>query len=99
LGGGGIGGAQVDYAVTPQELQAHFQSCGPIVRITILCDKFTGHPKGYARTPPHSPHAHCTCRVCWCTHARTHPHARTLGQETVSATQGGSHCVCVHRAP
>lgn len=38
----------VDYAVTPQELQAHFQSCGPINRITILCDKFTGHPKGYA---------------------------------------------------
>jgi polyadenylate-binding protein 2 len=38
----------VDYAVTPEELQAHFQSCGTINRVTILCDKFTGHPKGYA---------------------------------------------------
>jgi RNA recognition motif. (a.k.a. RRM, RBD, or RNP domain) len=38
---------QVDYGATPEELQAHFQSCGTINRITILCDKFTGHPKGY----------------------------------------------------
>ncbi len=39
--------AQVDYGSTPEEIQAHFQSCGSINRITILCDKFTGHPKGY----------------------------------------------------
>lgn len=38
----------VDYAATPEELHAHFQSCGTINRITILCDKFTGHPKGFA---------------------------------------------------
>eukprot|EP01111_Echinosteliopsis_oligospora_P003512 TRINITY_DN1552_c0_g1_i1.p1 TRINITY_DN1552_c0_g1~~TRINITY_DN1552_c0_g1_i1.p1 ORF type:complete len:236 (-),score=69.49 TRINITY_DN1552_c0_g1_i1:55-663(-) len=38
----------VDYGATPEELQAHFQSCGTINRITILCDKFTGHPKGFA---------------------------------------------------
>lgn len=38
---------KVDYGATPEELQAHFQSCGTINRITILCDKFTGHPKGY----------------------------------------------------
>lgn len=25
-----------------------FASCGTINRVTILCDKFTGHPKGYA---------------------------------------------------
>lgn len=37
---------QVDYSATPEELQGHFQSCGTINRITILCDKFTGHPKG-----------------------------------------------------
>lgn len=37
--------AQVDYGVRPEELQAHFQSCGVVQRITILCDKFTGHPK------------------------------------------------------
>ena len=36
----------VDYAATPEELQQHFQSCGTINRVTILCDKFTGHPKG-----------------------------------------------------
>lgn len=38
----------VDYGATPEELQKHFQACGAINRITILCDKFTGHPKGFA---------------------------------------------------
>lgn len=39
---------QVDYGATPEEIQQHFMSCGTINRVTILCDKFTGHPKGYA---------------------------------------------------
>mmetsp|Transcript_14289 Transcript_14289/g.24446 ORF Transcript_14289/g.24446 Transcript_14289/m.24446 type:complete len:214 (-) Transcript_14289:67-708(-) len=39
---------QVDYSATPEELQLHFQSCGTIVRITIMCDKYSGKPKGYA---------------------------------------------------
>ncbi|EJD01088.1 polyadenylate-binding protein 2 [Fomitiporia mediterranea MF3/22] len=38
----------VDYGASPEEIQAHFQACGTINRVTILCDKFTGHPKGYA---------------------------------------------------
>lgn len=38
---------QVDYSATPEEIQGHFQACGTINRVTILCDKFTGHPKGY----------------------------------------------------
>ncbi|KAK3838075.1 MAG: polyadenylate-binding protein 2, partial [Linnemannia gamsii] len=38
----------VDWGSTPEEIQAHFQSCGTINRITILCDKWTGQPKGYA---------------------------------------------------
>ncbi|KAI0473002.1 RNA-binding domain-containing protein [Xylariaceae sp. FL0804] len=38
----------VDYSVSPEEIQAHFQSCGNINRVTILLDKFTGQPKGYA---------------------------------------------------
>ncbi|KAJ8468400.1 hypothetical protein ONZ45_g17258 [Pleurotus djamor] len=38
----------VDYSATPEEIQVHFQACGTINRVTILCDKFTGHPKGYA---------------------------------------------------
>lgn len=38
----------VDYGATPEELHSHFQSCGTINRITIICDKFTGHPKGFA---------------------------------------------------
>jgi polyadenylate-binding protein 2 len=37
----------VDYSASPEEIQAHFQSCGSINRVTILLDKFTGHPKGY----------------------------------------------------
>lgn len=37
----------VDYDASPEEIQAHFQSCGSINRVTILLDKHTGHPKGY----------------------------------------------------
>jgi len=37
---------QVDYAATAQELENHFHGCGSIHRVTILCDKFTGQPKG-----------------------------------------------------
>ena len=39
---------QVDYGATPEELQEHFKSCGTVNRITILVDKWTGSPKGYA---------------------------------------------------
>mmetsp|Transcript_5926 Transcript_5926/g.5308 ORF Transcript_5926/g.5308 Transcript_5926/m.5308 type:complete len:205 (+) Transcript_5926:95-709(+) len=39
---------QVDYEATPDELRAHFAPCGTINRVTIMCDKFTGHPKGFA---------------------------------------------------
>lgn len=38
----------VDYGASPEEIQAHFQGCGSINRVTILLDKFTGHPKGFA---------------------------------------------------
>eukprot|EP00298_Acanthocystis_sp_HF-20_P003994 c14342_g1_i1.p1 GENE.c14342_g1_i1~~c14342_g1_i1.p1 ORF type:complete len:195 (-),score=85.18 c14342_g1_i1:66-608(-) len=38
----------VDFSSTPEELQSHFQECGTINRVTILCDKYTGHPKGFA---------------------------------------------------
>lgn len=41
----------VDYSASPEEIQAHFQSCGSINRVTILLDKFTGQPKGYATFP------------------------------------------------
>jgi polyadenylate-binding protein 2 len=37
----------VDYGASPEEIQAHFQTCGSINRVTILLDKFTGTPKGY----------------------------------------------------
>lgn len=36
----------VDYAVTPDELQSFFGSCGTVNRVTILCDKYYGTPKG-----------------------------------------------------
>eukprot|EP01121_Diplochlamys_sp_Union-15-3_P022743 TRINITY_DN977_c0_g1_i1.p1 TRINITY_DN977_c0_g1~~TRINITY_DN977_c0_g1_i1.p1 ORF type:complete len:184 (+),score=46.10 TRINITY_DN977_c0_g1_i1:114-665(+) len=38
----------VDFGATPEEVKEHFQACGSIVRVTILVDKFTGHPKGFA---------------------------------------------------
>jgi polyadenylate-binding protein 2 len=37
----------VDYGTTPEELQGHFQGCGTINRVTIICDKFSGQPKGF----------------------------------------------------
>merc|ERR1719335_1985910 len=38
----------VDYGAAPEELQEHFKSCGQINRITILVNKHTGEPKGFA---------------------------------------------------
>ncbi|CAM9012501.1 unnamed protein product [Wickerhamomyces anomalus] len=38
----------VDYDSSPEELQKHFQSVGVINRVTILLNKFTGQPKGFA---------------------------------------------------
>lgn len=39
---------QVDYSATPEELLSHFEACGTVERVTIVCDKFTGTPKGFA---------------------------------------------------
>merc|ERR1712037_934892 len=39
---------QVDYSATPEELLAHFEPCGTVERVTIVCDKYTGKPKGFA---------------------------------------------------
>ncbi|KAJ8343714.1 hypothetical protein SKAU_G00310430 [Synaphobranchus kaupii] len=38
----------VDYGATADELGTHFNGCGPVNRVTILCDKFSGYPKGFA---------------------------------------------------
>ena len=38
----------VDYSTDPSELKEHFKECGPIARITIVCDKVSGQPLGYA---------------------------------------------------
>lgn len=38
--------SQVDYGATADELEIHFNGCGPVNRVTILCDRFSGHPKG-----------------------------------------------------
>nr|CAG4644380.1 EOG090X0FQT [Lepidurus arcticus] len=38
----------VDYGATAEELEHHFHGCGSINRVTILCNKFDGQPKGFA---------------------------------------------------
>ncbi|XP_043849874.1 LOW QUALITY PROTEIN: polyadenylate-binding protein 2-like [Dromiciops gliroides] len=38
----------VDYGATAEELEAHCHGCGSVHRVTILWDKFSGHPKGFA---------------------------------------------------
>ena len=40
--------AQVDYSVTEQELKTLFEACGAVNRVTILKDRYSGQPKGYA---------------------------------------------------
>eukprot|EP00593_Proboscia_inermis_P010753 CAMPEP_0171322262 /NCGR_PEP_ID=MMETSP0816-20121228/114849_1 /TAXON_ID=420281 /ORGANISM="Proboscia inermis, Strain CCAP1064/1" /LENGTH=242 /DNA_ID=CAMNT_0011820697 /DNA_START=774 /DNA_END=1503 /DNA_ORIENTATION=+ len=39
---------QVEYSATPEELLAHFEACGVVERVTIVCDKMSGRPKGFA---------------------------------------------------
>ena len=39
---------QVDYGATAEELEQHFHGCGAVNRVTIQCNKFDGHPKGFA---------------------------------------------------
>nr|XP_044986520.1 polyadenylate-binding protein 2-like [Jaculus jaculus] len=38
----------VDYGATAQALEAHFHACGSVLRVSILCDRVTGHPRGFA---------------------------------------------------
>ncbi|XP_023954416.1 polyadenylate-binding protein 2-B [Bicyclus anynana] len=38
----------VDYGANAEELEQHFHGCGSINRVTILCNRFDGHPKGFA---------------------------------------------------
>lgn len=38
----------VDYSTTADELERHFHGCGAVNRVTILTDKYSGHPKGFA---------------------------------------------------
>lgn len=38
----------VDYGATAEELEAHFHGCGSMNRVTILCNKIDGNPKGFA---------------------------------------------------
>lgn len=38
---------KVDYSATADDLERHFHGCGSVNRVTILCDKYSGHPKGY----------------------------------------------------
>lgn len=38
----------MDYNATGEELNQYFQDCGTINRVTIMCHKATGQPKGFA---------------------------------------------------
>jgi polyadenylate-binding protein 2 len=38
----------VDYSTTADDLERHFHGCGSVKRVTILTDKYTGNPKGFA---------------------------------------------------
>lgn len=38
----------MDYNATGEELNQYFHECGTINRVTIMCHKHSGQPKGYA---------------------------------------------------
>lgn len=38
----------VDYSTTADDLERHFHGCGSVNRVTILQDRFSGLPKGFA---------------------------------------------------
>ena len=38
----------VDYGATAEDLEDHFFGCGAVNRVSILCNKYTGQPKGFA---------------------------------------------------
>lgn len=38
----------MDYKATGEELNQFFKECGTINRVTIMCHKATGQPKGFA---------------------------------------------------
>eukprot|EP00490_Sorites_sp_Unknown_P026250 CAMPEP_0114672426 /NCGR_PEP_ID=MMETSP0191-20121206/42898_1 /TAXON_ID=126664 /ORGANISM="Sorites sp." /LENGTH=339 /DNA_ID=CAMNT_0001934761 /DNA_START=11 /DNA_END=1031 /DNA_ORIENTATION=+ len=40
--------SNLDKAADASEVKKHFEVCGPIERITIVCEKFNGKPKGCA---------------------------------------------------
>ena len=71
----------VDYGASPEEIQAHFQSCGSINRVTILLDKFTGHPKGSV-----SP------RCVWLCQSRKYPPFSTCPTSLYLATRQEMDC-------
>ena len=50
---------QVDYGTTPEELLGHFEACGTVERVTIVCDKYTGRPKGKMNDNMHCVSFHC----------------------------------------
>jgi len=39
---------QVDYSCSALEVEEHFRVCGEMARVTILCDRWTSRPKGFA---------------------------------------------------
>uniref|UniRef100_A0A2I3HUF6 RRM domain-containing protein n=1 Tax=Nomascus leucogenys TaxID=61853 RepID=A0A2I3HUF6_NOMLE len=43
-----INAGNVDYGATAEELEARFHGCGSVNHVTMLCDKFSGHSKGFA---------------------------------------------------
>lgn len=38
---------QVDYEAAAEEVEEHFRGCGAVNRVTIMCDKYSGQPKGF----------------------------------------------------
>ncbi|KAL4083980.1 hypothetical protein QTP88_029296 [Uroleucon formosanum] len=38
----------VNYSGSAEELETHFRDCGSVNRVTILCNRYDGHPKGFA---------------------------------------------------
>lgn len=57
----------MDYESTAKELEAYFNLCGEVQRVSIPCSKFSGQPKESAQGLGEGPgtSAHCPAWVTW----------------------------------
>lgn len=93
--------SQVDYGATADELEIHFNGCGPVNRVTILCDRFSGHPKGWVQLVHTDYYIRLTLeynyKACWHLFFFSLPFAALLTLSSLIETPWLALLVCMRR--